>query len=289
MPGSTQGSRTVQKINQYLEIERLRVFPKTHVQHRQFLQRYNRWLVGNGCSVEDVTKDLLIKYLQTLNHVVPRHYNDILRVIRQFYIWLAVEPNPAESIPNKLHKPRKLPRIPAKVSLQRAINNIKGINAKTILRNQLICELAWGSGLRRAEIVGLDIDDIDMSEQTAIVTGKGSKQRVVPLTSKSIELMREYLSARGGFHGALILSTRGINKRLQLEHVSKIVREKTGLTTHRFRHACATHMLQNGCDLRSLQILLGHAELTMTAWYAQTSKKGIAKVLNKTHPRANNL
>jgi len=197
-----------------------------------------------------------------------------------------VQPNPADGIPNKLHRPQRLPKIPGQEHLQKVIENVKGSTEEITLRNRLICELAWGSGLRRAEIVGLDIHDIDMTQRTATVTGKGNKQRVVPLTHKTTNLIREYLAIRGGFHGPLILSTRGVNRRPNLRHVSKIVRENTGMNTHRFRHACATHMLQNGCDLRTLQKLLGHTELTMTAWYAQTSKSSVAKILNKTHPRS---
>lgn len=279
----------MEQISRYLKLLRLRVAPATFELHRQYLQRFGRWQTDNGYLLLDMSKERFTRYLQTINHTDPKYFNDTLRTIRKLYDWLGIEPNPADSIPNKMHKPRRLPKIPGEQHLQKVIGNIKGSTEEITLRNRLICELAWGSGLRRAEIVGLDIDDIDMSEQTALVTGKGSKQRVVPLTHASIKLVREYLAVRGGFHGPLILSTRGVNRRPDLRHVSKIVRENTGLNTHRFRHACATHMLQNGCDLRSLQKLLGHTELTMTAWYAQTSRKGIAKILNKTHPRAKNL
>jgi integrase/recombinase XerC len=279
----------MEQISRYLEILRLRVAPATYDLHRQYLRRFGRWLTDNEYCLPDIGKETLVRYLQSLNHTDPKYFNDTLRTIRKLYDWLCVEPNPTNGVPNKMRKPRRLPKIPGEQHLQKVIDNIKGSTEEITLRNQLICELAWGSGLRRAEIVGLDIDDIDMSEQTALVTGKGSKQRVVPLTAASVKLIREYLTVRGGFNGPLILSTRGVNRRPDLRHVSKIVRENTGLNTHRFRHACATHMLQNGCDLRSPQKLLGHTELTMTAWYAQTSKTGVAKILNQTHPRAKNL
>jgi integrase/recombinase XerC len=165
------------------------------------------------------------------------------------------------------------------------IAGVPDLDTEISLRNRLMIELAYGSGLRRCEIVGLDIEDIDLAGKTARVTGKGRKVRIVPLTEKSIELLRRYLSLRHASRGPLIISMN-TGRRLAIRHVSKLFKRLTGHNTHRFRHACATHLLQNGCNLRYIQQLLGHVKCSTTEIYTAVDRSRLSAIVAANHPRA---
>jgi integrase/recombinase XerC len=146
-------------------------------------------------------------------------------------------------------------------------------------------ELAYGSGMRRGEIVGLDVEDVDLSGHTACVMGKGRKRRVVPLTEKAVDLIRRYLASRHASRGPLILSMN-TRRRIAIRHVSKLFKRLTGHNTHAYRHACATHLLQNGCNLRYIQQLLGHVKCSTTQIYTAVDRSRLAAVVAANHPRA---
>ena len=181
---------------------------------------------------------------------------------------------------------RRLPKtVPSQNAVQAIIANLPDYDSEITLRNRLMVELAYGSGLRRGEIVGLDIEDVDLASRTACVTGKGRKRRMVPFTEKAVQLIRRYIEIRHAAHGPLITSTQ-THRRIAIRHVSKIFKRLTGYNAHRFRHACATHLLQNGCNLRYIQQLLGHVKLTTTVIYTAVDKTKLAAVVAANHPRS---
>jgi integrase/recombinase XerC len=146
-----------------------------------------------------------------------------------------------------------------------------------------MAELIYGSGLRRSELVGVDIEDINFTEGTVQVTGKGNKVRNVPLTEKSLSLIREYLSERQAYRGPLFKSQH--NRRISKQTVYEVLKLRAGMRPHQLRHACATHMLTNGCSIRVIQELLGHKDLRSTQVYTHLDKEQLRKVINKNHPR----
>lgn len=181
---------------------------------------------------------------------------------------------------------RRLPKnIPSQRAVAAIIANVPDGDTQISLRNRLMIELAYGSGMRRGEIVGLDVEDLDLTGKTARVTGKGRKVRIVPLTEKSVDLLRRYLRLCHAKRGPLIISMN-TGRRLAIRHVSKLFKRLTGHNTHRFRHACATHLLQNGCNLRHIQALLGHTNLSTTEIYTAVDKTRLAQVVAANHPRA---
>ncbi len=163
------------------------------------------------------------------------------------------------------------------------------------IRDMAMWETAYGSGLRVSELVGLDTGDIDLKENWVQVLGKGSKERVVPLGSKANDALKRYLIRRMELVSeptdALFLNFRG--GRLTARSVRRLLKEhliKAGLdpdvTPHGLRHSFATHLLDSGADLRSIQEMLGHSSLTTTQRYTHVSLQRVVQAYDMAHPRA---
>lgn len=158
-------------------------------------------------------------------------------------------------------------------------------------RDRAILELFYASGIRVAELAGLDVEDLDLRDGSVRVMGKGRKERVVPVGGKAVDALSAYLGAREGGRGPLFRNRRG--GRLTVRSLHRIVRGRAraaGLagrvTPHTLRHTFATHLLDAGADLRLIQELLGHARLTTTQRYTHVSADRLAKVYDAAHPRA---
>jgi integrase/recombinase XerC len=165
--------------------------------------------------------------------------------------------------------------------------------ARHVLRDRAILETLYSSGLRVSELTGLDREDLDLTNGMLRVMGKGGKQRIVPLGSKAVSAIIEYLASRGAVadSGPLFLNTRAarINRRSVARiidaHVLKIAAFKR-ISPHTLRHTFATHMLEGGADLRAIQELLGHASLSTTQKYTHVSIDHLMEVYDKAHPKA---
>jgi len=167
------------------------------------------------------------------------------------------------------------------------------------VRDRAILELLYSSGLRIGELVGLDLDDLDLEQTLVRVQGKGSKERLVPVGSRAVQAVNDYLAIRSEFGGehktgrnpALFLGLRGgrLNDRYfrrRFDGYIKILCLETGLSPHSLRHTFATHMLEAGADIRSIQELLGHASLSTTQIYTHLKLDNLMKVSDSAHPRA---
>jgi len=166
------------------------------------------------------------------------------------------------------------------------------------VRNRAILELFYSTGMRLGELVGLDVEDVDLVADQARVRGKGKKERLLPVGRPAVAAVRQYLPARdvvaagrGAERRALFLSGRG--RRLSARAVQRVVRgfldavgEGADVRTHSLRHSFATHLLDAGADLRAVQELLGHASLSTTQVYTHTSVERLKKVYHQAHPRA---
>jgi integrase/recombinase XerC len=159
------------------------------------------------------------------------------------------------------------------------------------VRDRAVLELLYASGIRVAELAALDVDDVDLHEGAARVTGKGGKERIVPLGRKAVEAVRAYLAGRAGTGGPLFRNRRG--GRLTVRTLHRIVRARAraaGLvrrvSPHTLRHTFATHLLDAGADLRLIQELLGHARLGTTQKYTHVSTERLMAVYDRAHPRA---
>jgi len=228
--------------------------------------------------------------------LAPRSLQRRLSAARSFFRYLArerhVSKNPAEDV----RAPKSGKRLPGSLDADRMARllDIRG-DEPLIVRDRAMLELLYSSGLRLAELTGLNTGDVDMADATVRVTGKGSKERIVPVGRTALAALRDWardrpqLAARG--ETALFVSTRG--GRLSHRSVQARVEywaRRQGLDTrvypHLFRHSFATHLLESSNDLRGVQELLGHANVSTTQVYTHLDFQHLAQIYDKTHPRA---
>jgi integrase/recombinase XerC len=180
-------------------------------------------------------------------------------------------------------RPRRLPDAPKEAEVDELLEHAEGHSALA-LRNRALLELLYSGGLRSAEAVGLDLSDLDFEREAIHIRGKGGKSRMVPLGEEAAHRVALYLrdarpSLAHGANDAVFLSMRG--RRLDTSTVRRLVRNP-----HRLRHAFATHLLEGGADLRTIQELLGHASLSTTQIYSHVDAKRLRRVYDRSHPRS---
>ena len=161
------------------------------------------------------------------------------------------------------------------------------------LRNKAILELLYSSGLRRSELVNLNICDINFEQGYAKVLGKGSKERIVPITDIALDSIQNYLTTRPHYLPSEPLFLSSYNRRISGEGIRQIIKQSAvntklvrHITPHSLRHSFATHLLNNGCDLKTLQEMLGHKSLSATQVYTHVSLERLKKVYNHSHPKS---
>lgn len=247
----------------------------------------------------DVKSRDIRQFIAVLNRqgLAGRSIQRILSAIRSFYRFLMregwAETNPAQAV----QAPKVQKRLPATLDVDQmnGLLDISSHQGTIAIRDHAIMELFYSSGLRLAELVSLNLRDIDVADQLVYVTGKGNKQRVVPIGSKAIEALQHWLNKRDqlGFYDqqALFISQTGrrlgdraIQKRLKFWGVKQGISDK--VHPHRLRHAFASHMLEASGDLRAVQELLGHADIATTQIYTHVDFQHLAKVYDSAHPRA---
>jgi tyrosine recombinase XerC len=222
---------------------------------------------------------------------IARH----LSALRSFFKYLmregAVEANPARGVAT----PKREKHLPSVMQTSDIALLLEQPDLSTNLgiRDRAWLELLYASGLRIGELVGIDIDDIELRARLVKVRGKGSKERIVPFGSKAEEAVRAYLAVREGDaeENALFLNYRGA--RITTRSVRRLfdgyLRDaslRAGISPHTMRHSFATHLLNAGADLRGIQELLGHASLSTTQKYTHLNDWQLIAVYKKAHPRA---
>ena len=229
-----------------------------------------------------------------------------LAAVRSLYRWLAQEgvgeQNPAKLVSTP-RLPKKLPRVPTIEEMNFVLDGKMPEVASFPERDRLLLELLYGCGIRNSELVGINLDDISLSNQAILIRGKGKKERYVPFGGSALAALSAYLPWRQQLLAtlkkttpakgmpALLVNQRG--GRLTTRSVGRIVKRiavAKGLSPevhpHTLRHAFGTHMLEEGADLRAIQELLGHERLATTERYTQLSVKHVMNVYDQTHPRA---
>lgn len=216
-----------------------------------------------------------------------------LAAMRSFFKFLCREGIISQSPIQKISTPkigRNLPRFLFHEHVEKLLE-ASNPNSKSGIRDQVIVELLYGSGLRVSELVGLNIRDVDLDGSLIRVRGKGRKERIVPLTDAAKEAVGEYLNQRKDSEEALLLNYQ--DTRLTARSVRRILdklEKKANLNQHihphMLRHTFATHLLDGGADLRSLQELLGHKKLSSTQIYTHLTREKLREVYLNSHPRA---
>jgi integrase/recombinase XerC len=221
-----------------------------------------------------------------------------LSALRAFYRFLRQRGLAAEDPCAALSNP-KMPKVHPKVlNVDQALHLVDTPQTPHPegLRDQALLEVLYGSGLRVSEALGLDFAHLDLDQRLARVLGKGRKERIVPLTGAAVDCLRRYLEQRGAFgpaarEQAVFIGRRG--GRLTRRQADRIVKEAAlrsgvpaGISPHTLRHSFATHMLQAGADLRSVQELLGHSRISTTQRYTHLDLAQVMCVYDACHPLA---
>ncbi len=275
------------------EIERFLQGPQLAASTRRSygsdLDEFAAWLETRRARLEDVDARTLADYVSHLgraragrDRLAPGTIARKLAAIRSF-LRAALGPARVPDPPLQSRRRRRLPNAPKLAEVERLLARFGGPDPLSI-RNRALFELTYSAGLRTHEVVGLRLTDIDFERRTVHVAGKGGKERVVPLGDEARMALRRYLDASrgelaGGAEDALFLSHRG--RPLDTSTLRRLL-----ANPHKLRHAFATHLLEGGADLRTIQELLGHASLSTTQTYSHVDSRRLRRVYDLAHPRA---
>ncbi|MFN8222051.1 MAG: tyrosine-type recombinase/integrase [Gaiellales bacterium] len=250
------------------------------------LRDFAAWLTRNGLRLGDIDAQVLVSYTGELGRAgrrlapatIARRLSAVKRFLRH-----ALGPAHVPALGLASSRRRRLPDAPKQAEVEALVDSIPD-DSPLGLRNRAILELTYSCGLRSAEVVGLDLADVDLEQERLHVHGKGGKQRVVPMGEEAALLLGRYLRearprhARGAVD-AVFLSPRG--RRLDTSVLRRLL-----ANPHRLRHAYATHLLEGGADLRTIQELLGHASLSTTQVYSHVDARRLRRVYDHAHPRS---
>ena len=255
--------------------------------YRVDVEEFCSWLERRGTRIQDVDVRTLADYAAELGRARPRKLAPAtigrkLAAVRAFLRHaLGAERVPDASFAPR--RPRRLPDAPRPHEVDGELDALDG-EGPLAVRNRALVELVYSAGLRSQEAVDLDLADVDFEQELVHVRGKGGKERVVPLGEEAARLVADYLrEARPqlvrGAENALFLSVRG--RRLDTSTLRRLIPHP-----HRLRHAFATHLLEGGADLRTIQELLGHSSLSTTQMYSHVDARRLRKVYDQAHPRS---
>lgn len=263
------------------------------------------WMDDECC--EDVNFSKIrdyIHFIQKFNYkktTVARKIASLRTFYKYLYREQKIDSNPAMNL-NNPKRPKSLPKFLTPDEVEQILNNTK-IETPAGYRNRTILELLWATGMRISELSGLNFGDLNLEHNEIRVFGKGSKERIILVTDRAKNYLERYIeSARAlipkGFpvppqdeNSPVFINNTGY--RLQTRTVRNVINEvveKINLpkhvTPHVFRHSFATHLIENGADLRVVQELLGHASISNTQIYTHVSTQHLKEVYNQSHPRA---
>ncbi|MBX5474783.1 MAG: tyrosine-type recombinase/integrase [Thermoleophilia bacterium] len=260
--------------------------------YRVDVEEFCRWLEARETPLEAVDVRTLADYVAHLGaarpgrrpgRLAPATVARKLAAVRAF-LRHALGPARVPDAPLAPRRGRRLPDAPRKEEVEGLLERLEG-EGPIAVRNRALVELVYSAGLRSAEAVGLDLGDVDFERELVHVRrGKGDKERVVPLGEEAAHWLARYLRearpalARGA-NDALFLSVRG--RRLDTSALRRLVPHP-----HRLRHAFATHLLEGGADLRTIQELLGHSSLSTTQVYSHVDARRLRRVYDRAHPRS---
>jgi integrase/recombinase XerD len=291
----------IKSFQTYLKIER--GLSKNTIDNYTFdIQRLFTFLTENSITVSpiDIKEETVQQFIYHVSKQVnSRSQSRIISGLKSFFSYLIFEDYRKDSPMELIEAPRVGRKLPDTLSVNDIDNLIAAIDLSKDEgeRNRAILETLYSCGLRVSELITLKISDLFFDEGFVKITGKGNKQRFVPIakfTEKYILFycnnVRSHLNIQKGFEDTLFLNRRG--RQLTRAMIFTIIRDlatkinlnKT-ISPHTLRHSFATHLLENGADLRSIQMMLGHESITTTEIYVHLDRKHLTKILNTFHPR----
>ena len=286
----------------YLKIER-GLSDNSIVSYENDINKLSNFLLDKNKSISPikVSPDLIKEFIYSIsNSINPTSQSRIISGLRSFYEYLIFEKYIKNNPLSLIESPRISRKLPDTLTIKEIDLLISNINISTNEgeRNIALIETLYGCGLRVSELISLKISDLFFSEGFIKVTGKGNKQRLVPISDLNKRVIKSYmdnsrkkLKIEEKSKDILFLNRRG--KKLSramiftiIKRLAKLSDIKKNISPHTFRHSFATHLLKNGADLKTIQQLLGHQSITTTEIYMHIDNKMLVKAINKFHPRS---
>ena len=280
----------------YVKFER-KLSDETAKNYRYDLNKFVSFLEEEGIkSFKELNQKTVLNYLKSIKDMNPKSVSRNITSINNLFIFLLkekkVKSNPCEFI----DRPKLKKSLPDTLSFEEVSNLLDiPLLTKYDYRNKAMLEILYGSGLRISELISLTLRDVDMENDIIRCIGKGSKERIVPINDYEKHFLNLYLEHRSFFlingdNDYLFLNNHGKKMTRQgfLKNLKKILVEKNiskNVTPHTLRHSFASHMLSGGADLRSIQMLLGHSDISTTKIYTHISNEKVKKDYEEYHPR----
>ncbi len=291
----------IKSYQSYLRIER--GLSKNTIDNYYFdIERLCLFLEENNISVSPIkiSEEIIQQFIYTISKEVnPRSQARIISGLKSFFSYLIFEDYRSDNPMELIETPKTGRKLPDTLSVEEidALISAIDLSANEVERNRAMLETLYGCGLRVSELVSLKISDLFFDEGFIKITGKGNKQRFVPignLTQKYIQMYSNYkraeLKIKKGHEDTLFLNRRG--GQLTRAMIFTIIKDlatkielKKSISPHTLRHSFATHLLENGADLRSIQLMLGHESITTTEIYVHLDRRFLTEVINAFHPR----
>jgi len=278
----------------YLYVER-GLSPNTISSYRVDIEQFRKWLKSEKFEVPSLIIGEYANFLRKDKGLSPSSIARKLSAIRMFYRFLTAEGDINENPAQDVVSPRRGRKIPAYLSIKEVEKLLEApsCNSTLSIRDKAILECLYAGGLRISELVGLNREDLNLSSGWLKVRGKGSRERMVPLGRKALKWISKYLRERGKIERNSPLFCNRYGRRISRQSCWKMIKKYTKvaginkkISPHTLRHSFATHLLSGEADLRSVQELLGHVNISTTQIYTHITQERLTKVYKKYHPRA---
>lgn len=282
----------------FLRVER-GLSANTLVAYRSDLEKLAQFASSIGKDLVSIERDDLTRFLQHLRNsgLEPRSIARVLVTVRGLYKFLVLDNILKRDPSANLESPKSWQSLP-KFLIPEEVDRLleaPDVSNNTGLRDKAMLEVLYATGFRVSELVALKVEDLNLDLGFVVTLGKGSKERTVPLGQSAISWVRKYLSARSrllGKNPSHILFVTEKGSALTRQAFWKLIvgygeRAKIGhITPHLLRHSFATHLLENGADLRSVQMMLGHSDISTTQIYTHITNERLKQIYKQFHPRA---
>lgn len=272
----------------------------TLASYRSDLSAFEAWLTARGATLIGADRGAILRYLADRQKagISARSNARLLSSLRHFYrLWLRL--GRIDVDPTALVDSPKLPKPLPKALTEAEVESLLGASDTSTpegLRDQAMLELMYATGLRVSELVALGVDQVNLRQGVLRVTGKGGKERLVPIGEQALDWLARYLATgRPALLGrkrtaALFVTRRGEGLTRQavwqrIKRLAVVAGIRRSVSPHGLRHSFATHLLNHGADLRALQLLLGHASLSTTQIYTLVAREGLKRLHAEHHPR----
>jgi integrase/recombinase XerD len=283
---------TINDFLNYLEFER-GYSKNTTSSYRRDLEQFDKFLHGLGVlTLENISRSTISSFVTGLSGMglmsssVERH----IAAIKSFFGYLIREGKLKTNPTSDIQMPKKSKKLPKALSMLEAKNLVESPKK---LRDRAILELLYATGLRASELINLTMNDVNLDVGFIKCFGKGGKERIVPMGESAARVIKSYIKTERPKVAVDTLFLDSHSKKLSRQGLWGIVKKyvkKSGVrgsaTTHTLRHSFATHLLEHGADLRSVQEMLGHSDISTTQVYTSVSRERLKKVYLSAHPRA---